>query len=152
MYKRQIITIEGVGKEVYPELDVLAEAKPYLMQILAARYHPLKLARGLLRDLNQLGGSARELPRRMQELLDELQRGKLRIGTRDVSRARALERLGRRLRAGLVFFSCVGAGTALLISTRHQSLAEWLLIGGGAWLLLHMLLDWRHQGLSDEER
>ncbi|MBW2732710.1 MAG: AarF/ABC1/UbiB kinase family protein [Deltaproteobacteria bacterium] len=145
MLFRTIITVEGVGKEIYPELDVLAEAKPYLLKILAARYHPMKLARGIWRDLHQLSDSARGLPRRIQDLIDELQRGNLKIEARDRPRARALERLGRRLRASGIFIGSAGASTALLIADRHQSLAEWLLIGGAAWLIFHLLLDWHHQ-------
>ncbi|MEM9195043.1 MAG: AarF/ABC1/UbiB kinase family protein, partial [Myxococcota bacterium] len=38
MVGKALMTIEGVGKEIYPELDVFEEVKPYFLDLLKQRY------------------------------------------------------------------------------------------------------------------
>lgn len=150
MLFRAIMTIEGVGKEIDPELDVLAVAKPYLAKMLLQRYHPTRVARELWRDVGRLSNVARELPAQLTHIIEDLQRGDLRIQTVDRQRARATERLGRRLRSTLLCVGAAGSGIALLVAGRHPSLATGLLIGAAVWLVGHLMADWRHQQKDSE--
>ena len=49
MMIRAMMTIEGVGKEIHPDLDVFGVAKPYLAKIVWQRYHPMKLGNDLVK-------------------------------------------------------------------------------------------------------
>ena len=44
MVGKTLMTVEGVGKEIYPELDVFSEVKPYFMRLFWQRYSPEKLS------------------------------------------------------------------------------------------------------------
>jgi predicted outer membrane protein len=52
------MTIEGVGKQIYPELDVFEEVKPYFLKLFWARYSPEKMSAELVRTANKLSGAA----------------------------------------------------------------------------------------------
>ncbi len=145
MLFRAIMTIEGVGKEVHPDLEVLAVARPYLVKMIWQRYHPTRLAKDLMRDAGRLAIVARELPTQLSRIIEDLQRGDFRVRTDDRAHARALERLGRRLRAATVSLATLAAGIALLLSNRHVDLAYGFLIAAAVWLVGHLILDWRHQ-------
>ncbi len=151
MLFRAIMTIEGVGKEIDPALDVLAVARPYLVKMLWQRYHPSRLAKDLWRDAGRLSLVARELPAQLSRIIEDLQRGDFRVKTEDRARARALERVGRRLRATVVAVAAFGAGVALQIAKVRVGFGEGLMLFGMGWLLLHLALDYRHQKKDDDE-
>jgi ubiquinone biosynthesis protein len=143
MMLRALMTIEGVGKEIHPELDVFGVARPYLTRIIWQRYHPLRLGAELARGASRLGGMARDLPFQLQEILEDLRRGRLTVRTEDRVAAAASDRLGRRVRAGLVSGALLGSGTALLLAGKLPALAWGLLAAAGVWLLVHLARDLR---------
>jgi ubiquinone biosynthesis protein len=145
MLFRAIVTIEGVGKEIYPELDVLAEARPYLVKLFWQRYHPLRLGKDLLRDLGQLSVAAKEMPQRLSGIIEDLQRGELKVVTTDPAKTRVDERLGRRIRASLISASTLLGAIALLATGKHLDLARGLLIFSGVFAAGHFFVDWRHR-------
>jgi ubiquinone biosynthesis protein len=142
MMIRAMMTIEGVGKEIHPELDLFAVAQPYLTKLAMQRYHPLRIGAELLRGAGRLSNMARDLPFQLQDILEDLRQGRLQVRTADPARDKASERLGRRIRASIIAAALLGAGTALLVARLHPSLAWSLLIAAGAWTLGHLLLDW----------
>ena len=150
MLFRAIVTVEGVGKEIHPELDVLQVAKPYLIKMLWARYHPTRLAKDGLRELSLLKELARDLPAQLSSIANALDQGRLQIRTEDRAGARSRERLGRRIRAGLVVLGAAGCGTALSLGGQGL-LGQRLLLGAGVYLLAHLLFDWLHLR-DDRER
>ena len=114
MVGKTLMTVEGVGKEIYPELDVFSEVKPYFMRLFWQRYSPEKLSEEMLRLGSKLGGAAADLPLQLQEVLDEVRRGKLVIQTSDRTAPDAFDRLGRRIYSGLVVMAFVFGGALLL--------------------------------------
>lgn len=145
MLFRAIMTIEGVGKEIHPELDVLAVAKPYLSKMIWQRYHPTRVANMLWRDAARLSEAARDVPSQISQIIYDLQHGNLELKTRDRQRSRVMDRLGRRIRATLLGLGSFGSGIALLIADKHISMAETLMIVGVGIIGLHYLWDWNHQ-------
>ncbi len=101
---KAVVTMEGVAKEVYPELDVLEEARPFVKRLLLERYSPERLS-GDMADLIQSShGLLRALPRRLDRLLGDLEQGRLviRVEEADARRAgRARERAAARTALGI---------------------------------------------------
>src|SRR5262249_13014972 len=76
MVGKALVTVEGVGKEIYPQLDVFSELKPFFLKLLWRRYHPERVGRELLRGLAALGTTATNLPRQMGVILEDLANGR----------------------------------------------------------------------------
>jgi len=132
-----------VGKQIYPELDLLAVARPYLTKMLWQRFHPLKLGGDLLRGAERLGNLARHLPFQIQEILEDLRQGRLQLAITDPERTAASERLGRRIRGGIVFAALLVGGLVAYLHDRGDRLG-WILMGAAAaWLAGHLLMDRR---------
>jgi ubiquinone biosynthesis protein len=127
MMFRALMTIEGVGKEIYPDFDVLQAAKPLLAKIIWRRYHPLKMGDMFMQNFLRLGNMAKDLPYQLQEIIEDTRRGRLQLNMRDPEATRALERLGKRLRASVMCATLLGAGVSLLALDRQQVLG-WLLL------------------------
>jgi ubiquinone biosynthesis protein len=143
MVIRAIMTIEGVAKEVYPELDLLAVAKPYLTKIAMQRYHPVRMGMELLRGAGRLSTMAKDLPFQLQDILEDLRQGRLQVRTNDPEAQRSTERLSRRIRAAILSSALLASGVALLIAQVQPNLAWGLVAGSAAWILGHLAADWR---------
>ena len=149
MMLRAVITMEGVGKELYPELDLLAVAKPYLTRIVMQRYSPQRMGNELIRNLGRFSSLVRDLPLELQGLIDDIRHGRVRVRLTDETVATATERAGKRVRAAIVSASLLGGGTALLVADRYVLLAAVMLTGSVLWMSTHLtvefwsgILDW----------
>ncbi|HEY6560653.1 MAG TPA: AarF/UbiB family protein [Polyangiaceae bacterium] len=113
---KALMTVEGIGKEIDPELDVLEEARPFFMALLRKRYSPERIGNELLRRLEKLSDASYHMPQQIQEVLEDLRLGRLHIRSEDPVLARSSDRLGRRLFSGLVAGSLLLSGTLLVIA------------------------------------
>jgi ubiquinone biosynthesis protein len=138
---KTLMTVEGVGKQIAPELDVFDEAKPLFLEIIRKRYSPERIGNELLRRIEKLSGATYNVPQRLEEVLDDLRLGRLRIHAEDPGLLRAADRLGRRLFAALVIGALLLSGTWLLAS-KTNDLAGGILIGLSILVLMvHTMLD-----------
>jgi ubiquinone biosynthesis protein len=136
---KALMTVEGIGRQIYPELDVFEEVKPYFLRLMWIRYSPEKISQELIRSMSRLGAATADLPLQITELLDDLRRGDVTIGVSDREMPRALDRLGRRVFSGLVVSVCILAG-AFLVAEQHMVLGTSLLSVGTLWAAWHTAL------------
>ncbi|MBI4704403.1 MAG: AarF/ABC1/UbiB kinase family protein [Deltaproteobacteria bacterium] len=140
---KALMTIEGVGKEIDPELDVLGEARPHFARLLRQRYSPERVAADLWRAAERLAGAAYDLPQQAREVLDELRTGRLTLRTEDPSAGRISDRLGRRLFAGLVVGSLLLSGAWLFTHEPSRALGAGALGAAVLCALWHVVADRR---------
>ena len=93
MVGKTLMTVEGIARQIYPELDLLTEVEPYFLELLARRYSPEKISSDLFYLATRLGTVASTLPVHAQEILDDMRRGRLSMEVREPTLARAAERL-----------------------------------------------------------
>ena len=144
MMGKTLMTLEGVGKELHPELDIFAEVKPYFIRLIQQRYSPERLTQDALRGLTRLSNAASDLPIQMQEILEDLRQGALSIQIRETGLERATDVLGRRIFAGMVVASTVVGGT-ILLSADERLFGGTLLGGGLGYAFLHAIAARRRQ-------
>jgi ubiquinone biosynthesis protein len=134
MVGKTLMTLEGMGRQLDPDLDVFQEAQPYFAGILRRRYGPEQLGGDILRGITQFAGVAHDVPLHLQEILDDLRVGRLEVRTVETQLGPAVDRLGRRLFSGFVVASLnVTAGLALISSWRYRVWAAGLILAG-AWI------------------
>ncbi|MEZ4254678.1 MAG: hypothetical protein R3A78_03045, partial [Polyangiales bacterium] len=86
-----------------------------------------------------LSSAANDMPLQLQEILDDLRKGALRLQVHETSIDVAAERLGRRIFSGLVIAGLTLAG-ALLISRDRIALGVAALVVSLVWTLGHTSL------------
>uniref|UniRef100_A0A832H272 AarF/ABC1/UbiB kinase family protein n=1 Tax=Oscillatoriales cyanobacterium SpSt-402 TaxID=2282168 RepID=A0A832H272_9CYAN len=124
---RAFSTLEGVGKGLDPQFNFMEVAKPFAMQLMT-NGNPTSEANSILSELSrqaaQVSSTAFGLPRRIEDTLDKLERGDIRVRVRSTETDRILRRM-----------SGVNLGTnyTLLVCTFTLS-ATILLVNGYAWL------------------
>jgi len=118
------VTLDGLGKEIVPDLDLFEAFKPHAVRLLRARYSPEKMGQDALRNVSQLSQFAGELPVQVQEILDDLRTGRLRLETRDPTTREDARTIARGLYAGLVVAALFAlAGLALVADQPWIALA-----------------------------
>jgi predicted unusual protein kinase regulating ubiquinone biosynthesis (AarF/ABC1/UbiB family) len=143
---RAFSTLEGVGKGLDPDFNFMEAAKPFALDIMANSPGP-NVLNELSRQAVQVGNSAFALPRRIEDTLEKLEQGDIRIRVRSQESDRLLRRLGTT-QMGTTY--AIISGTFLLSATilfasaqgvvANSLAAIALLIGVGCGILMTRLL------------
>jgi predicted unusual protein kinase regulating ubiquinone biosynthesis (AarF/ABC1/UbiB family) len=95
---RAFSTIEGVGKGLDPDFNFMEAAQPFAFQIMNTNSNGSPDTNAFLAEIGrqaaQVGTSALGLPRRIEDTIDKLERGDLRVRVRSSETDRYLRRLG----------------------------------------------------------
>ncbi len=140
---KSLMTIEGIGKQLDPDLDVFGEARPYFVSLLKERYSPGRIGNELWRGLEQLSRAGYDMPLQLREVLEDLRRGHLSLSVSDPRLPQAADRLGRRLFSGLLCAGLWLSGALVLHGGRYPWLGAALLCLGALLCALHYALDLR---------
>ncbi len=141
---KSLMTIEGIGKEIAPDLDILEEVSPYFFDILKHRYSPERLGSELLRRVERLGGLTSTLPDQMQEVLEDLRLGRLTVQVGDTRKHRSLDLLGRRIFAASLLCTLLLCAAFLLVYGPSWAATTSVSIAGLT-LFFHMIGELRER-------
>jgi predicted unusual protein kinase regulating ubiquinone biosynthesis (AarF/ABC1/UbiB family) len=126
---RAFSTIDGVGKGLDPSFNFMEVAKPFAAELMSNGNGFGREDGGLLgefgRQAAQVSSTALGLPRRLEDTLDKLEQGDLRLRVRSFETERALRRLGN-VNMGTNYALLVGAFTVsatILLVNRYIWLA-----------------------------
>mgnify|MGYP001184324657 FL=1 len=72
LLQKTLIHIEGMGRQIYPELDFWGIAEPYLDNWLMEQFSPLRLKDFILENKEEILFKTSEMPGFIYEVLDEL--------------------------------------------------------------------------------
>jgi ubiquinone biosynthesis protein len=144
MVGKALMTIEGVGKEIYPELDLFEEIKPYFLELLKQRYSPERITNDLMTTALRLSQAANDLPVQLEEIMNDLRSGSLRIQVHEPGREGQSDRLGRRVFSASVVASSI-LGCAVLLAGDHLAGAILFAVFGAIWTGGHVLVSRRRR-------
>lgn len=129
---RAFSTLEGVGKGLDPEFNFMEVAKPFAMQLMTDSNGTdgNSFLNELGRQAAQVGSTAFGLPRRLEDTLEKLERGDIRVRARSIEAERLLRRQ-TNLQVATNYTIIIGTFTlsATLLFVNHYM---WLAIGAAA--------------------
>ena len=145
LLQKTLLNIEGVGRQLDPQIDIWAVARPVLERILVERYSPQRLANEFRKRLPEMVTRAPDMPRLLHAWLQQQVEGRheLSMRSRDLGELvqvmRAMQRrtVSAILGVGLLVVATVlygfEAGGPRLLSV---PVAAWVAGLGGLWALL----------------
>jgi len=152
---KTLVTIEGVGRSLNPEFDMISHATPFVKELLARRMSPKYLSKVAWRQLRELQNLLKILPREIQEIIKKLSKGKLKIEFEHVGLdplGKNLDRITNRLSFSLVV-SAIIVASSLIMQTKNGymfmgypvlGIIGYLTAGGlGFWLAIAILRSGR---------
>ena len=142
---RAFSTLEGVGKGLDPEFNFMEVAQPFAMQLMTNSNgkNGNTILDELGRQAAQVGSSALGLPRRIEDTIDKLERGDLRLRVRSLESERVLRRMSA-IQLGTnytLIFSALILSATLLFVNDEQLIAIIVAIVGiiPGWSLFRLL-------------
>ena len=133
LLQKTLFNIEGLGRQLYPELDLWKTAHPILRQWMEDKIGPRAALQQLRDDLPQIRDSIRKLPSIVRYLSEQIEHDRLNLDVR----ASELEEIHRQLKhQQRQRFTLAASATVILSGTLIVTLAAttwpgWLLITGG---------------------
>ncbi len=125
LLQKTLLYIEGLGKQLYPDLDLWDTAKPFLEQWIRQRKGFEGLKQKIQNETPDLLEQIPEMPRVVIDLLNKAQQGKLSFEWR----SEALQQVRDELRTNRqTTFGAIAGGSSLI--TGALLLSEFLVTGG----------------------
>lgn len=155
---RAFSTLEGVGKGLDPQFNFMEVAKPFATELmtngnLSGRDDNGGLLGELSRQAAQVGSSAFGLPRRLEDTLDKLEQGDVRVRVRSIETDRALRRISN-VSMGTNYVLLMGtfilSATILLVNqfVWLAAIAALIAAGLGVVLVRHLLRIDRYERMQ----
>lgn len=142
LLQKTLFNIEGLGRRLYPELDLWATAKPYLEEWARDRMGPRALLRTLRTELPKWWATFPRMPGLLHETFRRAAEGELTFEWRSAELRQMREQLRQNQRR--MYFAIVGSaamiGAALVLTFGGITLSPatavgWLLGGAGIFFL-----------------
>ena len=120
MLFKVFITLEGLGRQLDPDFDMVAEAEPFLKHAMLMRYSPQSLAKRGLRNLSSIADIIGSMPQDVRRLLRTTRRGGLQVNV-DITKldkfGRQIDRAASRITVALVTAALiVGSSIVMTVS------------------------------------
>ena len=149
LLQKTLFNIEGLGRQLYPDLDLWETAKPYLERWMRDQFGPAALIRGLRREVPRLVPMIPELPAISLELLRQArdQGSMAPTNLEDLQqlrfemRRRHRQLLGTLAGGAILLAGMIGGGVVSTpgIGQSGGTLSGWLLVVVG---LVMLIIHW----------
>jgi len=145
LLQKTLLNIEGVGRQLDPDIDIWAVARPVLERILRERYSPQRLLGEFRKRLPELITHAPDMPRLLHAWLTQQVEGKqqLNLHSRQLTELAEATRTFQRRAVGAI----VGSGLLIVAAVLYAfeaggprlagiPVSAWIAGLGGLWALL----------------
>ncbi|MDY0042344.1 MAG: hypothetical protein RBS57_18700, partial [Desulforhabdus sp.] len=116
---KTLVTAEGTARQLYPDLNVIAEAQPYIERLATEQWKPKTIWRNIRRSLNHLYYLQKQLPEKIERIFEKVDHGELSIQFQHKnleSLQGTLENVANRVTLGLVIAAMI-IGSSMIITT-----------------------------------
>ncbi len=129
---KALMTIEDTGRRLDPDVDVVEEIEPYVRKLVRERWQPDALWRRARWSIREFYTMWRDLPRQLQSIVEQVNRGQLTIefkhvGLDDVMKS--LNRITNKVTMALVFTALIISSSLVIQLERGPQLYGYSLIG-----------------------
>ncbi len=121
---KALVTAEGTARLIYPDLDILSEAKEYVSKLVLERLKPESILRSFRSNLSGFLNLQKEMPGHIMAILDKTNRGKITLGFRHENLGvlmNTLDNITNRITAGIIIAAMI-IGSSMIITTGVEPL------------------------------
>ncbi|MGB5882619.1 MAG: AarF/UbiB family protein [Desulfobulbales bacterium] len=116
---KAMVTVEGTARQIYPELDVIAEIEPFIKQLGVERWSPSQIWLRFTRQLRLYLKLQSSLPGAIQRILQKVEQGELNIQFKHENLGglqKSLDNVSNRLSFSIILGSVI-IGSSMIITT-----------------------------------
>ena len=122
LLQKTLLNVEGLGRQLDPDIDIWSVAQPVLKRILADRYSARHAFREIRKRLPEWLRIAPLIPEKIHDALEKLAEGNgpLQLGERELEHLRVIQREIQRRILAAAFGSALLIGAALIFALAPQ--------------------------------
>lgn len=140
-----LVTIEGVGHRMAPNLNIIDELKPHITKTLESEYSPMAILKRLIGSARDSLALMESLPRDIRDIVGKVKKGELKVviqheGLDEVTHK--IDLASNRITGGFIIGSILMA-SAILIAVRFPPLYDHISIPGALGFILANVLGIR---------
>lgn len=116
---KALMTAEGMARQLYPRLNIVAEIEPLIQRVAARRYRPAALWHDFRAAASRLMNLQTELPKRFSQIVQKINRGELQIRFKHENLDEfmdTLENVSNRLTLAVIIGAMI-IGSSMIITT-----------------------------------
>jgi ubiquinone biosynthesis protein len=76
---KALATVEGIGLLLDPDFEMIKQTTPFIQRVKMARYHPKRMADGIVRSGVEFVQLMQEIPGEAREILEQMKQGKIKM-------------------------------------------------------------------------
>jgi len=121
---KALVTIEGIGRQLDPEFNMISHLKPFMETLLSDRVTPASISREMVRTVQAYGALAKNFPRDLKEFINRVNRNKFKIDLEHRGLDRLitdLDKSSNRLSFSLLIAALI-VGSSLIMQTEKGPL------------------------------
>lgn len=121
---KALVTSEGTARFLYPELNIVAEAEPFVRELALQKYAPKNLWKYLKNNLGNFWQMQQEFPGQVNQILTKMERGELSIGFEHKKlegMRQTLSHIANRITLGLITAAMI-ISSSMIITTGVEPL------------------------------
>ncbi|MCL5292262.1 MAG: AarF/ABC1/UbiB kinase family protein [Actinobacteria bacterium] len=146
---KALITVEGTAKKLYPDINILEIAQPYVVGLINRRYGREMTAEAVYDEIKSQLRYAFDFPRQIHEVLNQIRAGELKVRYHHAGLEPLLSKLDstvNRLVVGLLLASIILGSSLLSLAARGQSTVSIVMFVLAALLALWLIsTSWRNR-------
>ncbi len=116
---KALVTAEGTARFLYPDLDIISEARGYITDLAKDRYKPASVLHSLRLSLFYFLRLQKEVPRHIEMIMTKAEKGQLTIGFRHENLSefmKTLDNVTNRLTFGVIIAAMI-IGSSMIVTT-----------------------------------
>ncbi len=139
---KALVTVEGLGRTLYPEFDMVAEIRPFLKRITLQRYDPRRRFRDAVVLMEDIYSLAEEIPSGLQDIMRKIKQGELSVQFEHRNLERLTTEMNRsssRLAAAVIIGALIVGSSLVMQVPLGPSIFGFPLLGIIGYLLASVL-------------
>ena len=124
---RSLVTIEGVIRNLDPELDMLELSRPYLVKTITKKWSPLQMGKKVLNGIFEFGNYMEEFPRDLKNVIRKINTGEIKVDLRHKGidpLIHTINRVTKQIVSAMVVAALVIGGSLTLVYETHPLWGE----------------------------
>ncbi len=145
LLSKSLITIEGVGRRLYPQLNIIEELKPHIRKTIAGEFSIRAILKRILGSTRDTLSLLETLPRDVRDIINKVKKGEIKVavqheGLDDITHK--IDLASNRIAGGFLI-GCILMASAILIAVKFPPLYQHISIPGGLGFTLANVLGIR---------
>ncbi|MBW1716921.1 MAG: AarF/ABC1/UbiB kinase family protein, partial [Deltaproteobacteria bacterium] len=116
---KALVTIEGVGRKLDPDFDMVKHTEPFAKKLLRERLSPRKLTKDIYLSATELSLLLRDLPSEIREIIGQIKLGQVKMGFEHKGLEPMLEKhdqISNRIAFAIVLASLIIGSSLIVLS------------------------------------